>query len=317
MSCKIHVSAASRLHFGMFSFGHADQRQFGGVGMMVNRPRVELAVAEGTTLQVSGPLAERVTRTIRRLGREWGLPAPPACTVDVKCAAPPHTGFGAGTQLDLAVAAGLRRFCGQANLSAVELATCTGRGTRSAIGTHGFVHGGLLVDAGKLAGEPLGTLEARCPLPTAWRIVLIRTSEHSGPSGMPEQTAFKRLVAVPLAVTHELWQITHRELLPALRKNDLATFGEGVYRFGLLAGGCFSAVQNGPFASQPIQNLVDAIRARGVTGVGQSSWGPTVFAFTHDQNEAETLSQALATEEGIDSSSITIAEPNNCGASIT
>ena len=317
MSREIHVSAASRLHFGMFSFGHADQRQFGGVGMMVNRPRVELAVAEGTTLQVSGPLAERVTRTIRRLGREWGLPAPPACTVDVKCAPPPHTGFGAGTQLDLAVAAGLRRFCGQANLSAVELATCTGRGTRSAIGTHGFVHGGLLVDAGKLAGEPLGTLEARCPLPTAWRIVLIRTSEHSGPSGMPEQTAFKRLVPVPLAVTHELWQITHRELLPALRKNDLATFGEGVYRFGLLAGGCFSAVQNGPFASQPIQNLVDAIRARGVTGVGQSSWGPTVFAFTHDQNEAEALAHTLATEEGIDSGSITIAEPNNCGASIT
>jgi beta-RFAP synthase len=317
MSCDIHVSAASRLHFGMFSFGHADQRQYGGVGVMINRPRVELAVAEGTTLHVSGPLAERVTRTIHRLGREWGLPAPPACTVDVKSFPPPHTGFGVGTQLDLAVAAGLRRFCGQANLSAGELAACTGRGTRSAIGTHGFVHGGLLVDAGKLTGEPLGTLEARCPLPTAWRIVLIRTSEHSGPSGIPEQTAFKRLVPVPLAVTHELWQITHRELLPALRKNDLATFGEGVYQFGLLAGGCFSEVQDGPFASQSIQILVDTIRARGVTGVGQSSWGPTVFAFTHDQNEAETLSHALATEEGIDSSFITIAEPNNCGASIT
>jgi beta-RFAP synthase len=317
MSREIHVSAASRLHFGMFSFGHANQRQFGGVGVMVNRPKVELSVAEGTTLRISGPLAERVTSVIGRLVREWEFSSPPACTVHVKCAPPPHTGLGVGTQLDLAVAAGLRRFCARPDLSAIELAGCTGRGTRSAIGTHGFVHGGLLVDAGKLADEPLGTLESHYPLPSTWRIVLIRTSEHPGTSGTPEKTAFKRLTPVPQAVTDKLWEITHHELLPAVHKSDFARFGEAVYQFGLLAGGCFAEVQNGPFASQPIQKLIDAIRAQGVAGTGQSSWGPTVFAFTGDQNEAEVLSHYLTTKEGIDSHSITIAEPDNVGATIT
>ncbi len=317
MSREVLISAASRLHFGMFSFGHVDQRQFGGVGVMVNRPRVELTVSEGTTLRVSGPLAQRVANMIGHLGREWGLASPPACQVNVKCAPPPHTGLGVGTQLDLAVAAGLRHFLGQPRLSPIELAGYTGRGGRSSIGTHGFVYGGLLVDTGKLAEEPLGTLEARHPVPSTWRIVLIRTSQQPGPSGMPEKTAFKRLAPVPPAVTDELWKITRHELLPALHKSDLAKFGEAVYQFGLLAGGCFAEVQDGPFASQPIQKLVDAIRARGVAGTGQSSWGSTVFAFTGDQTEAEALSHTLTTEEGIDSGSITIAEPNNDGATVT
>jgi beta-ribofuranosylaminobenzene 5'-phosphate synthase len=39
--------------------------------------------------------------------------------------------------------------------------------------------------------------------------------------------------------------------------------------------------------------LVDAVRGRGVRGVGQSSWGPSVFAVVGSADEAARLVTAL------------------------
>ena len=60
----VRVIAPSRLHFGMFSFGHARERQFGGVGVMIDRPGVEVVVSESERLIVEGHLAERASRVI-------------------------------------------------------------------------------------------------------------------------------------------------------------------------------------------------------------------------------------------------------------
>jgi predicted sugar kinase len=122
---------------------------------------------------------------------------------------------------------------------------------------------------------------------------------------------------VPGEVTQELWRLTEEEMLPAIRRGDAAAFGEAVYHFGRLAGERFSPVQGGPFASDEIGRMVDAIRAHGVDGVGQSSWGPTVFAMTSSEIEANSLGQWLRSEMRIAESQITITHPNNCGATVT
>ena len=99
---------------------------------------------------------------------------------------------------------------------------------------------------------------------------------------------------MPDEVTQRLWQITEDEMLPAVDRADCAAFGDAVYRFGRLAGECFAAVQGGPFASREIGRLIDAIRDYGVRGVGQSSWGPTVFAICSSPSDAEALVQSTA-----------------------
>jgi len=55
----IHVRTPCRLHFGMFSFGHADKPQFGGVGVMVDPPAVEIAITPAERFSVSGSHRER------------------------------------------------------------------------------------------------------------------------------------------------------------------------------------------------------------------------------------------------------------------
>jgi predicted sugar kinase len=131
-----------------------------------------------------------------------------------------------------------------------------------------------------------------------------------------ETDAFARLPPVPEHVTHELWRITNEEILPAVERADCRAFGDAVYRFGRLAGDCFAAVQGGPFASTETARLIDAIRGNGIAGVGQSSWGPTVFAICPSQAKAEELAHWLRELPSPTRREITIANPNNDGAVI-
>ena len=144
--------------------------------------------------------------------------------------------------------------------------------------------------------------------------MLVRHGDDRGLAGDREGEAFARLPPVPSEVTHELWRITNEEMLPAIEHSDCGTFGDAVYRFGRIAGECFAAVQGGPFANRKTTRLVEAIREHGVSGVGQSSWGPTVFAITPNDAVAESLATWLRNDSQFADAEVSIAAPNNRGA---
>src|SRR5439155_6189948 len=111
---------------------------------------------------------------------------------------------GVGTQFALAVAAGLNAFFDLPSQGATELALSVGRGLRSAVGTYGFVFGGLLVEQGKLQEELISPLDCRINLPDPWRFVLVRPKGMSGLAGEDEADAFRRLPDVPPPATELL-----------------------------------------------------------------------------------------------------------------
>ena len=65
MSDAVHVRAPCRLHFGMFSFGHADRPQFGGVGVMVEPPAVEVTITTASEFCATGALTGRVKQIVQ------------------------------------------------------------------------------------------------------------------------------------------------------------------------------------------------------------------------------------------------------------
>ncbi len=311
----VEVVAPSRLHFGMFSFGRTDRRQFGGVGVMIDRPGLRLRISSAERFGVRGPLAERARAVIRRLAEAWQLETLPECQLEIVTAPPDHVGLGTGTQLALAISAGLNAWRNVPPLAAPELAALAGRGDRSAIGTYGFQHGGFLVEAGKLPGEALSPLEHRVELPEAWRFVLISPNTQRGLSGEAERRAFGELPPVPEETTARLRHEVTEELLPAAKSGDFERFSRSLYRFGYEAGTCFAARQGGPFAGPSIARLVETIRRTGVPGVGQSSWGPTVFALLPDQYAAGQFAEAMRRHTEPDDA-ITISPVNNTGARV-
>ena len=152
-------------------------------------------------------------------------------------------------------------------------------------------------------------------LPDAWRFVLIRPDHQRGLSGEDELRAFRDLPAVPPETTERLWKEVRDELLPAARASDFERFSDSLYRFGYDAGMCFAARQGGPFAGADIEKLVAGIRQLGVRGVGQTSWGPTVFALTENEVAARALESRLANSLPT-GHEMDIVAPNNRGVSI-
>ncbi len=292
----VEVIAPSRLHFGLLSFGQAGRRQFGGAGVMLAAPNCRVRIRTAERFSLGGCQAQRARYFAERWAETCGRPAALRCRIDVLSAPPSHAGLGSGTQLALAMAAGLDYFFQLPKKSAGELARCVGRGLRSAVGTYGFFEGGFVAEPGKVVGEELAPLGRRLVVPDAWRFVLMRPMDEEGCHGEDERRAFMRLPPVPVKVTEMLISELHERMIPALQLGDCAAFGESVYGYGLLAGECFAACQGGPFASPRLAAIVQRVRDLGVAGVGQSSWGPTLFAILPDDGAARKLVGQLRRE---------------------
>jgi len=328
----IRIHTPSRLHFGLLSLEPKGNfwpnregepllpaRAFGGVGLMIEQPSLELHLQPAREWSAHGPLAERVLQMAGHfadaMSREGVVPGPPY-RFEIVNAPPEHVGLGTGTQLGMAVAHGLAHLW-QMSADLPTLARAVGRGQRSALGAHGFVHGGFLVEAGKRALETLSPLVARVEMPPAWRVVLAIPACRQGLHGLQEKQAFASLVGrSDWASTDSLCRLVLLGLLPALQAGDCDLFGEILYDFNQRAGIAFAGVQGGIYSSDETAAIVAFLRGQGVKGTGQSSWGPTVFAIVPDPDRADDIVRCLRQHFGAILADWIVTQPNNQGARI-
>lgn len=314
MNSAVRISAPSRLHFGLLRFSQRVGRSFGGLGMMIDRPRVVVELRPAERWSAHGPFAQRAMEFAQTALDSCPAPSARAFRVEVLEAPAPHTGLGSGTQLALAVAAGVRKLSQTPTESIEALAASVDRGRRSAVGSHGFELGGLIWEIGRQSSQTLGELKVRVETPDEWRVVLATLPHEQGLSGDREATAFERLPAVPPDVTQQLTLLAEKRIIPAAQNGDFDTFAAATYEYGHLAGSQFAAVQGGPFASPQIAAAVERIRSLGVSGVGQSSWGPTIFAFTPNEASAQELMDRLQQVDELADAHLSTSQPNNRGA---
>src|SRR5207245_416920 len=143
-----------------------------------------------------------------------------------------------------------------------------------------------IVDAGKLPGEAVSPVVAHARPPAAWRVVLLTPPTPAAWYGPHEREAFASASGGDSAA---LRRIAETAILPAAETGDLGAFGEAVHEFNRRAGEPFAAAQGGPYASPAAAELIAEVRKLGIRGVGQSSWGPTVFAVVGDGDAALSL----------------------------
>ncbi|MCH2115418.1 MAG: hypothetical protein MK171_10990 [Pirellulales bacterium] len=312
----LRITTPSRLHFGLLRFAQAQGRSFGGLGMMIKEPRLVVEIQESDQWQAAGPMADQALATARKIQEQWRRPQGNGLRIQI-CESPlPHSGFGSGTQLALALALGMHTLSGSGPVSLEAIVSATNRGKRSAVGSYGFERGGLIWETGYRAGEPLGHLSRRLAVPDSWRLVLILPHSPPGLHGDSEAETFDQLTPVPAEVSAELQQIAETQILPAAERADFDAFARSIFQYGHLAGNCFRQIQGGPYASPAIARCIDRLRRLGVAGVGQSSWGPTLFAFCQAEREAAELAGRLAGLKEFSQAKILLTAPDNCGAQV-
>jgi beta-RFAP synthase len=182
---RIRIQTPSRLHFGLLAWGPQSPRLFGGVGLMIEAPRLELWAEPAPQWNADGPLARRVLDVAERIAGRLAVEGVRLAPVHFRIQQAPaeHVGLGVGTQLSLAVARALFAVSELPVPSLEELSALTGRGQRSGIGLHGFVHGGLIVDGGRCNPEGIPPLLSHVNFPPEWAILVIQPRRFTGFTG--------------------------------------------------------------------------------------------------------------------------------------
>jgi beta-RFAP synthase len=288
---------------------------------MTQTPGITLSAEPAGSWGAAGPLAARVDRLLQTLPTrlaEAGVRVQPV-QIAVLQAPAEHVGLGVGTQLSLAVARALLRLAGvDVDAWSVDaLGRLAGRGARSGIGIHGFRHGGLIVDGGRKDETGIPPMVARLDFPEDWSILIVQPDGRRGLHGTEESRAFAELPPIAEHVTERLCRILLLELLPAVVERDLPAFGAALGELQAHVGALFAAVQGGPQTSPRSATIIAELRRGGFTGIGQSSWGPTLYAFS-DRPGAEVLARVDRLRQGIgfEGASTMVTRADNHGAEL-
>ena len=299
---------------GFVDLHGGEGRRYGSLGLALEGPSTRVRLSRNSGVVAEGPDAARAARYATSLAERFELRE--GVRIDVEEAIPPHAGLGSGTQLALAVGAGMAKLF-DLQVPTIDIAASLDRGTRSGLGIGLFDHGGFLVDGGSAGDGVPPPVIARQPFPSEWRLLLVFDRGRQGPYGEAEIQKFAALLAFPEADAAELCRLVLMCALPGVVQADLDAFGEAVGRIQARVGDHFAGVQGGRFASPGVSRVLAWLGSHGLKAVGQSSWGPTGFAVCPGETTANRLmaeaESRFGCEFGLD---FTVTRARNLGAEV-
>jgi len=100
-------------------------------------------------------------------------------------------------------------------------------------------------------------------------------------------------------------------------EHHLEAFGAALSELQARVGASFASAQGGVFASPHASMIVNDLRRLGFVGVGQSSWGPTLYGFcSYSSDDMSTVVENLRKRLGLDESSVFWTKADNQGAEL-
>jgi beta-ribofuranosylaminobenzene 5'-phosphate synthase len=310
----VTVAVPARLHLGFLDLNGGLGRRFGGIGLAISDLKTEITIRKAAVTAICGPDRERVRDYLQTMRHLLELDGEYA--VNIAATVPAHVGLGSGTQLALAVAAGVRRLHNlpvDVEADALRL----GRGVRSGLGIGLFHYGGLIVDGGRGQDPKPAPVISHLSFPEEWRVLLVLDPNRRGIHGAEEVSAFAALAPMREADAADICRLMLMQALPAVVEHDLRSFGAAIGSLQVRLGDYFAPAQGGArFTSSDVAVVLGVLAAAGAHGIGQSSWGPTGFAFAASATDAERLADIARRHPNARGLDIRICKGLNHGAEI-
>ncbi|MCI0399971.1 MAG: GHMP kinase [Gammaproteobacteria bacterium] len=314
---SVNVTAPARLHMGFMDMSGDLGRRFGSLGLCLSQICTRLTVREAKHGEsaVCGPSSDRTLACVKALLKSLNLER--QVRIEVEEAIPEHIGLGSGTQLSLAVGVAITRLF-QLDIRLMEIANQVERGGRSGLGIGAFEFGGFLVDGGRGDDTLVPPVISHIAFPESWRVLLIFDHVRQGKHGRDERLAFSQLPKMASSQVSHICRLVLLQVLPALAEADYDGFGDAITEIQEIIGDHFAVLQGGRFSSLLVADVIARLKAQGIKGVGQSSWGPTGFAVLDNETRAYQLLRDLRARSDIDDTlSFMVCKARNRGADIT
>jgi beta-ribofuranosylaminobenzene 5'-phosphate synthase len=146
---------------------------------------------------------------------------------------------------------------------------------------------------------------------------LVDDTRREGLHGDEERRALAALEPFPQALAAHLCHLVLMRVLPGVAEEDFDLFAHGISELQRTIGEYFAPVQGGVFTSPAVAAALEAVAAQQAAGIGQTSWGPTGFAFLPSaQAAAHALDAALHATRGAPGVACSIVAASNRGAAV-
>lgn len=311
-SSSVYVEAPARLHLGFLDLDGNLGRRFGSVGLALDGIATKIIARPADKFNIIGDPSGRVKNYAEKFIAYKGISN--NFELEVIEQILDHSGLGSGTQLAIAVGTALSRLF-ELECSSAEIAVLSNRGARSGIGIGAFDQGGFLVDAGRDADSSVPPIVSRLAFPSNWRVLLIYDHGQRGLHGQDEDTSFATLPDFSAQTAEYLCRLLLMRILPAVSEQNIDVFNLGIYELQRRIGEYFASAQGGRYTSKAVEEACIYLESLGVQGVGQSSWGPTGFAFVDSETRAHIMLRKLQSKfESNSNLDVKIASARNIGA---
>jgi beta-RFAP synthase len=171
------------------------------------------------------------------------------------------------------------------------------------------------LDGGVSKESTLPVSLIRHPIPNEWRFIIAIPKLEGRITGNEERALLDSVSPPEVGHVSDICRIILLELLPALVERDIHSFGSALTDVQRMVGEVFRPVQGGVYASARLEKLAQTMLDAGAYGVGQSSWGPTIYGLVDAGGRADRVMKALRGE--LNDGDVFTAEPRNTGANIT
>ncbi len=286
------VIVGGRLHFGFRNLCLNEKYIYGGVGMAIENPKISL-VAETADRIICED--DRLTMYAEKAVEMLGVKG---VKIQIEEEIPEHIGLGSGTQMALSVYTAVSRvYCIDSNIR--EISPKLGRGKRSGIGVSAFEKGGFCIDEGHKNApghvESLKYGEWKIPaerytskIPEEWSFVVAMIEAIPGYSGEMEENLIRKVMLnAKNEIANKIDNVITNKLLPSIDRSDCKGFGSAISEISWLNGLWYEKYQNGIYRP-PIGNIIEILQEDNrIFGMGQSSWGPSLYCITVKDHENE------------------------------
>lgn len=300
---RAYVRSPARLHFGFLDLCGNLGRVYIGLGLAINKPKVRIVGENSDKIIITGNDSERAESFVKQLFKLYAISGGLSLTLEEVI--PRHIGLGSTTQLSLSIALLVKTLCGL-SASIDDIALRLGRGRVSGIGIAVFKYGGFIVDSGRLLLDkdniprPIFRLE----FPENWRFLIVIPGVRRGFTEEEESFFFdqfektvasrgKGIILMSEKTSNKLCRIALVKLIPAIVDKDIVAFGEALTEIQEKVGKFFSQIQGGIFRGEVLEKFAKLLLRHGAFGVGQSSWGPTIYGIYESEKEAKQAYDAL------------------------
>ena len=176
-----------------------------------------------------------------------------------------------------------------------------GRGARSGLGIGCFVRVASSSTADAARQRALPRSLRACPFPPNGASLLLLDPDAAGRAWRDEIDGVRGAAAFPERSLPAYLPSRRDEALPALAERDLPASARRLRKSSSGLATIFLRRRADRFTRPRVAAVLDLLAREGAHGIGQSSWGPTGFAFAASQVEAALASCARTrATEGLD-----------------